>query len=278
MAAFDPADPALFYKMTGSGNDFVVLDGRYHQLDDWPVERIRALCDRRRGIGADGLVVLETGPGAVRMHYFNADGSRAEMCGNAALCSTRLAASLGLADPARVNLDTDSGLLRSRVVGPGWLAELGFPEAPIPRPLPIPLESGERAAYHGIVGVPHLVVEVDDIDAVDLIRRGRALRYDARFGPAGTNVNFVAGTPDPDAGWAMRTYERGVEAETLACGTGTVATALALAGNGRAALPLRIRSRSGAVFSIAGTVGPDRATDVWLAGEGRLVFTGRLAD
>lgn len=268
-----------FYKMTGSGNDFVFLDGRTHRLADWPGERIRAVCDRRSGVGADGLVHFEATPdGSLRMVYFNADGSHADMCGNAALCATRLAAYLGVVESGQVALATDAGRLESRCLGPGWAAELRFPEAAIPAANPVPLVAGELAAFFGVVGVPHAVILVDDVAAVDLPARGRELRFATAFGPAGANVNFVSRRPaDPDAPWAIRTYERGVEGETLACGTGTVAAALALAAQGAAGLPVRIRSASGLVYSVAGKLDGDRASDVWLCGEGRLVFTGSLA-
>jgi diaminopimelate epimerase len=276
MTGFDPTDRRLFYKMTGSGNDFVFVDGRYHTLADWPVDRIRAVSDRRRGVGADGVVLLTPGPDAVRMIYFNADGSRAEMCGNAALCSARLADRLGIADGKRILLDTDSGRLECRLVGPGAMAELRFATTPVPRPIDLPLQPGERRAFRGTVGVPHLIIAVDDVERVDVIGRGRALRSAPEFGPAGINVNFVSPIDGDRAVYSIRTYERGVEDETLACGTGTVAAALALARAGQAELPVRLVSRSGAPFSVAAVLGADTATDVWLCGEGRLVYTGRL--
>ena len=117
-----------FYKMTGSGNDFVCVDGREYPVESWSVEAIRSACDRRTGVGGDGLVVVTPeGPEAIRMVYFNADGSRAGMCGNAALCSTRLAARLGLAPAAGMVLYTDTGLLSTRCVGPGWSASWPVP-------------------------------------------------------------------------------------------------------------------------------------------------------
>ena len=116
---------ASFYKMSGSGNDFVLLDGRVAHLADWTPARIVAACDRRTGIGADGLVLLEpAGPAAVRMHFFNSDGGRAAMCGNAALCSTRLAARLGMASPEGMTLATDAGPVPTRCVGDGEAAEI----------------------------------------------------------------------------------------------------------------------------------------------------------
>jgi diaminopimelate epimerase len=125
------------------------------------------------------------------------------------------------------------------------------------------------------VGVPHVVVVVDEISRVDVEGRGKALRQDPAFAPGGTNVNFLGRTPvDSDAGWQLRTYERGVESETLACGTGTVGAAFALAEMGLERLPVRIRSWGGNVFSVAGRVEEGWAREPWLCGEGRLVFEG----
>ncbi len=265
-----------FFKLTGSGNDFVFLDGRSTTIEDWPPERIRAICDRRTGIGGDGLVIVTPeGPDSVRMIYCNADGSRAGMCGNAALCSTRLAGRLGLAPPTGMQLHTDTGVLQTRCVGPGWSAELRLPDFPVPQPVGLGLEPGERWMVHCTVGVPHLVVLVDDLSRVDVEGRGRALRYDPTFAPGGLNVNFVGRLEDdPEAAWRLRTYERGVEAETLACGTGTVGAAFALVEAGLERLPTRIRSWGGNVFSVAGRVEAGRACEPWLCGEGKLVFEG----
>lgn len=270
----------VFYKMTGSGNDFLLFDGRTTSVEAWPAERILQICDRRQGVGADGIVFLEpAGERAVRMKYFNSDGSPAELCGNAALCSTRLAAYLELAPPEGMDLETDAGRLRSRCVGPSWAAELLLPEVSIPKPIELPLRAGELRAFYGRVGVPHVVLLVQDVAGVDVDGRGREIRFAEAFGPAGTNVNFVSKlrTDDGDgADWALRTYERGVEGETLACGTGTVAVAVAVARAGLGGLPTRIRAGSGATFSVAGVLTDQRAMDVWLCGEGRLLFTGVL--
>lgn len=266
-----------FYKMSGSGNDFVFVDGREHQLADWTPERIRRVADRRHGVGADGVVHLSVLPdGAVQMVYFNADGSRAEMCGNAALCATRLAVRLGLARPERVALATDAGRLESRSVGPRFLAELKFPTAALPVPIAIPLHSGEQRAFQGTVGVPHTIVVVEDVAGVDVETRGRELRHAPIFGPAGSNINFIGPTGDRTTPWALRTYERGVEAETLACGTGTIAAALAIGSAGWSELPVQIRAGSGSIYSISAVLGGTQATDVWLCGEGRLVFSGEF--
>lgn len=265
-----------FFKMTGSGNDFVFVDGRRSPVAAWRPEAIARICDRRTGVGGDGLVVLDQErDGAVRMTYFNSDGSRAGMCGNAALCSTRLAARLGLAGPTGMVLHTDTGVLESRCVGPGWAAELRLADFPAPARVEGPLEPGERWMSLCVVGVPHLIVGVDDLGEVDLARRGRELRFDPRFAPDGVNVNFLGPAESRlAASWQVRTYERGVEGETLACGTGTVGAAFSLAERGLDRLPARIASWSGLVYSVAGRLEEGRAVDPWLCGEGRLVFEG----
>jgi len=264
--------------MTGSGNDFVVVDGRELPTERWTPDEIRELCDRRTGVGGDGLVtVTPEGEGAARMVYFNADGSRAGMCGNAALCSTRLAARLGMAPGTGMQLHTDTGILQTRCVGPGWGAELLLPDFVLPAEVRLPLLPGEKWMVLATVGVPHVVILVDDIRAVDVEGRGRALRQDPTFAPAAANINFIGPTADgSDAAWRLRTYERGVEAETLACGTGTVAAAFSLAAKALVVLPARIQSWGGNIFSVAGRIEGGAARAVWLCGEGRLVFEGHL--
>jgi diaminopimelate epimerase len=277
------------YKMTGSGNDFVMVDARHTPPSDWSSQDIRAVCARGTGIGADGLVFV--GPGsaqdAVRMIYFNSDGSRAAMCGNAALCSTRLAARLGLTRASQMTLETDAGTYVSRCDGQQREERAELHLAPVKAPAPVAgLASlpNERRAVIATVGVPHLVVLVDDVDQVDVVARGKALRSDQALGPAGANVNFIsAGPPAPPAPpgpqrqrseWRMRTYERGVEDETLACGTGAVAAACALVEWGMAQPPFTFWTRSGRHLEVLLRKAADVYDDVWLGGEARLVVRG----
>jgi diaminopimelate epimerase len=266
-----------FYKMTGSGNDFVFLDGRANDSSTWSGDRIVELCDRRFGVGADGLVFLTpAGTGQVRMAFFNCDGSRAAMCGNAALCSTRLAADLGLAPPAGMELVTDAGTFPSRCLGTGEEAELNLPPFDIPVPvLGIASRPEEQAITVCTVGVPHLTVVTAALDSPDLMSRGRELRYHRAVMPEGANVNFVDATPESGTGiWPMRTYERGVEGETLACGTGAVAVGVTLALTVQSQLPVLIRTRSGRILRVTARITGNRVEDVWLGGEGKLVFCG----
>ena len=268
------------YKMTGSGNDFVMLDARVSSPADWSPQDMQVVCARGTGIGADGVVFVGPGSkaGAARMIYYNADGSHAAMCGNAALCTTTLAAHLGIAPAGGMDLETDAGTYRSRTSDRGR-AELHL--APVDPPEPVAglgIISGERRAALGRVGVPHLVVLVDDVDHVALMERGPALRFDPALAPDGANINFIsADGPGRDGKpvWRMRTYERGVEGETLACGTGAVAAGCAIEEWGLGRLPIDVQSRSGRLLTIRASKGSSgRYDDVWLAGEGRMVFRG----
>ncbi len=265
-----------FFKLTGSGNDFLFIDARRDAME-LSAERIRALCARGTGVGADGVVVLEDDPAAdVRIRYVNSDGSAADLCGNATLCTVRLAHALDIASPgSTLRIATDSGVLRGRIVS-------GTPEFDVGHIAQVALNTGmalapgEQIIGYALVGVPHFVVVVDDLESVDVVTRGRALRHDVWAGPPGANVNFLA--QDSRGGWSMRTYERGVEGETLACGTGAVAAATLLLAWHREAGPLvRIRTRSGKPIDV--TV--RQADDHWVAslrGEGRIVFRGELVD
>lgn len=273
----------VFHKMTGSGNDFVFLDGRVTSVAEWPADRIRAICDRRRGIGGDGLVILAPeGAGTVRMAYFNSDGSHAGMCGNAALCAARFASRQELGDPAGMTLLVGEAAYSVRCTGPGHLAELRIGEVALPAEVAISTAPGEAWMRLGQVGVPHLVTRVEDVAQVDLAVRGYQLRHAEALGAEGANANFISrlsgtnGTgPRPgDPGWAVRTFERGVEGETLACGTGTVAAALALVAMGEDRLPIQFRTAGGPMLAVDGQVQDGVARDVWLCGEGRLVGSG----
>jgi len=263
------------YKMTGSGNDFVMVDARVSTPADWTPEDMQAVCARGTGIGADGIVFVGPGShaGAARMIYYNADGSHAAMCGNAALCSTTLAAHLGVGTPDGMDLETDAGTYKSRAVETGR-AELHL--APVESLAAVPkleLAPGERQAVLIRVGVPHLIVLVDDVDQVALMERGPSLRFDPALAPEGANINFVS--KDETGVWRMRTYERGIEGETLACGTGAVGAGCAIQEWGLGRLPVDIQSRSGRMIGVRATKAQNgRYDDVWLIGEGRMVFRG----
>lgn len=261
-----------FWKMTGSGNDFVFLDNRTGGHEDLvSAAIIGALCDRRRGVGADGMVLIDHhAEHAFGMRYYNRDGSLAEMCGNAALCSASLARELGIAGAHDFTFETPSGPVTARFVGGEPEIDM-VPVTELAAAFDTPLAPGERRIGYARVGVPHLVVLVDDADGIDVFARGRQLRYLPQLAH-GANANFVSRRAD--GGWRMRTYERGVEEETLACGTGTVAIVALLNAWGEAPSGVTLRTSSGCdVFANA-----DRHEAPVLRGEGRIVFTGLLRD
>lgn len=265
-----------FYKLTGSGNDFVFVDVRSAppgELGD--VETIRAVCARGSGVGADGIVFLGAGQtSAVAIRYLNSDGSVAALCGNATLCAARLAKELQMVSGDRdFTIDTDSGEVTARFRD-------GRPEIDLQPVIDVQdcfaatPEAGEARIGFAMVGVPHLVVLVPDVERAPVVERGRALRHHSKL-THGANVNFVSGS---SGRWRMRTYERGVEAETLACGTGAVATALLLAAWGEAGGAVELETRSGRSLRVRQRVaaGPERFTS--LSGEARIVFVGKLGE
>lgn len=260
-----------FWKMTGSGNDFVFIDARSESTGLLEgAETIDALCDRRRGVGADGVVFLERDPEhAYGIRYFNRDGTLAEFCGNASLCSVRLAVELGIVQPGeRFTFLTSSGAIPGQFGADG--PEVGMPVVADADPaFEASLETGERRIGFARVGVPHLVVGCDDVDLVDVENRGRVLRFHPSL-RAGANVNFVSRR---GSGWTYRTYERGVEEETLACGSGSVAAAAMLVAWDGEPAPVTLITRSGAPLTVSFENGVPA-----LAGEGRLVFEGHLRD
>ena len=264
-----------FFKMSGSGNDFVVVDARQDPHEELRTpEVIQRLSARGTGVGADGLVLLAAEPGLdFRMIYYNADGSRASMCGNAALCCTRLATELGGGQSRELRFATDSGTIAGRVVD--GRPEIDLAAVDVVQPdARVAAGEGESRIGYAVAGVPHVAVVVSDLANADVAGRGRALRFAQELGPAGANANFIA--PEGDR-WAMRTYERGVEGETLACGTGAVASAILIHTWGLATGRVDLRTRSGRTLSVK----LRRDGGRWLptlAGEGRIVFRGRLVE
>lgn len=267
-----------FYKMSGSGNDFVMIDARTEARGELgQPSAIKRVCARATGVGADGIVFLErSGVADVRLTYLNADGSPADFCGNATLCTTRLAVELGMGSAAGVAIETDAGIVQARIDGGRPEIDLQ-PVHQVVRDAPgIPLEPGEQRIGFALVGVPHLVIRCDDVATVDVVGRGRPLRSHTSLSN-GANVNFVS--PGQDGRWRYRTYERGVEGETLACGSGAVATAILLKLWGESLDSAEIETRSGKLLRVR--LSDAAGNNGWspsLAGEGRVVFEGLLAE
>lgn len=264
-----------FWKLSGSGNDFVFFDAREEPAGVFETpSAIAAVCDRRMGIGADGVVFVEPDKDhAFAIRYFNRDGSLAELCGNASLCAVSLALQLRIVGgDADFRFGTSSGPLTGRMTADGPEIDTALVREE-QGSFGAPLEAGESRIGFARVGVPHLVVLCGDVEAVDVERRGRVLRHHPALA-AGANANFVA--PSGRA-WAVRTYERGVEEETLACGTGAVATAAVLASWGLSEAPTVIQTRSGAPLRVRFRQEEGERIPS-LQGEGRIVFEGLIAN
>jgi diaminopimelate epimerase len=267
-----------FQKMNGAGNDFVMIDNRESR---WaPVaETIRKLCDRRRGIGADGLILIEPEDSVdFHMRYFNSDGGEAGMCGNGARCAALFARNIGLGartgDEVRLSFKTGAGALGAVVRGSrvaiAMTKATGYREA-------VSLEVGGGGEVVHVVdtGVPHAVSvekDVGELGAEGVVGRGRPIRFHEKFAPEGVNVDFVSVIGDGRVG--IRTYERGVENETLACGTGAVAAAVVLAHLGLVAPPVDLVTQGKELLRVSFSLTPEGADNVLLEGPAAVNFVG----
>lgn len=263
-----------FYKMSGSGNDFIVIDhrdGRLNHLD--MVELTKKLCRRGVSVGADGLILLENSDEAdFRWRFFNADGSEAQMCGNGGRCAARFAYLKGIAGPV-MSFVTGAGIIDAVVEGERVRIRLTDPKDAKP-PLKVNLLGQEYLLYSINTGVPHVVCYQDNLEETEVFRLGREIRYHEAWQPAGTNVNFVR--LQGSHALEVRTYERGVEDETLACGTGAVASALVSAHLGLLAAPVSVKVRSGETLKIYFEHTEDGFRNVYLEGGASVVYEGRL--
>ena len=268
-----------FTKMNGAGNDFVVLDnrdGRYAALDRHAIAR---LCDRHRGVGADGLLAVEPAkPGSdadFTFRYYNADGGEAEMCGNGARCFGKFARQFVAADRENVTFDTIAGRISAEFIGENVRIQLSEPWD-FRLNLPLDLPGGQVTGHFVNTGVPHVVIVVADLEAVDVRGIGAALRYHPAFSPKGTNANFQQVIAPGEI--SIRTYERGVEDETLACGTGMVANALVHHILTGAPSPVRVQVRGGDWLDVGFVPrGPESFHHVTLTGPADFTFTGTIS-
>ena len=265
-----------FAKMSGTGNDFVVIDNRDGCVEDAGLsEFIQNVCRRKISVGADGLILIESSKKAdFRWRFFNSDGSRAEMCGNGARCATRFAFLNGIGGE-NLSFETDAGIIHGQVIGGG--AKVRIPD-PVDLRLnyTIDLKSGPLTVCSINTGVPHVVVMQDDVENVDIVGLGREIRYHEAFAPAGTNVNFIC--QQKPGRLAIRTYERGVEDETLACGTGSIAGALVAACMTDWTSPISLVARSGDLLRIYFSENNHVFTDVYLEGDARLIYSAELGE
>ncbi len=262
-----------FYKMHGAANDFILVDDRAGGFPANDREWIAAISNRRTGIGCEGVILIRPSQTAdFQMRFFNPDGGEADMCGNGARCVARLACDLGIA-PESMSFESRAGRLQAEVRGETVCLRMTDPRE-WRLSVPLDIEGRRWTAHHVNTGVPHAVLETRDLVDVDLPRLGPAIRHHAAFQPAGANVNFVQVVDGNRV--RVRTYERGVEGETLACGTGMVASALVLARLGRVTLPVTLLPASGDTLEVQAQPAGDSFTDVTLAGPAVHVFQGTV--
>jgi len=262
-----------FTKMDGAGNDFILIDNRAGDIHLNGSE-IARLCDRHRGIGADGILLLESPSDHAdfQMRYFNADGGEAEMCGNGARCFARFATKVAGAK-GKISFETPAGVISAELAGD--LVTLQMTE-PTDLQVSVPLQIGaEKKVVHFInSGVPHVVVPVPQVGNVDVRREGSAIRKHEMFSPKGTNVNFIEKRGGDKI--AVRTYERGVEDETLACGTGVVASALIFAVTENVKGPVTVLARGGDELRVGFERIDKQFRNVTLTGPAEFVFEGTI--
>jgi diaminopimelate epimerase len=277
-------DTMPFWKMSGSGNDFVVIDNRDDSVaPDRAAEFTRAVCRHRISVGADGVVLIERSADAgiaYNWRYINADGSDGEMCGNGAMCGARFAVLNGIA-PVDHRFRTESGVVHATVANdpadPRVRIAVADP-GPLGPEQTIDVCSRAVTLRAILVGVPHVVIVAQDVDAFapgeELVSLGRAIRHHPTFAPAGTNVNLIAGIDAHSV--RIRTYERGVEDETLACGTGAIASAIVATRIGWVTPPVDVVTTSGRTLTVAFRLDSDCAGGVTLTGEARVIVRGEI--
>ena len=262
-----------FTKMNGAGNDFILFDNRTGEID-LDHNQIAHLCDRHRGIGADGILLLELPRNRAdfRMRYFNADGGEAEMCGNGARCFARFANKVA-GQMETISFETPAGAISAELKGD--LVRLRMTD-PTDLRLSVKLSmAAENKTVHFInSGVPHVVIPVANIQDADVRHIGAAVRYHEMFSPNGTNVNFMEKRGGSEI--AIRTYERGVEDETLACGTGIVASALIFAASENCEGPITVLARGGDELRVSFERDRDQFHNVTLTGPAEFVFEGTI--
>jgi len=255
-----------FFKYQGTGNDFVIIDNRRNFFPKEDTALIERLCNRRFGIGADGLILLQERKGYdFEMIYFNSDGRTSSMCGNGGRCISAFAKKLGIIDKHCRFLAID-GDHEATVNDEGWV-ELKMKDVAFG-------ESGED--YYVLdTGSPHYVIFVEDLDDVNVVENGQAIRYSATYKKEGINVNFVEKTK---TGILVATYERGVEDETLSCGTGVTACAIAhyMSKPTNTSTTVPVKTKGGDLEVHFKPREEKGVTDVWLCGKATLVFEGTI--
>ncbi len=268
--------PVPFAKMSGAGNDFIVIDHRQSLV---PGEEqagfVRAACRRMFSVGADGLILIENSEKAdFSWRFYNGDGSVAEMCGNGARCAARFAYARGIAGK-KMTFETLAGIIEAEVLEDDGVSLLMTAPCDYQKGLSAELDGKQTEIYFMNSGVPHVVVFVEEGVEIPVKEWGHTIRFHEQFQPAGTNVNFVQDLGDGVI--RVRTYERGVENETMACGTGAVASAIFAAEKGITSSPVTIMTSGGEQLKIVFELQEDgTAEDVYLQGPARIIYIGQL--
>lgn len=263
-----------FTKMDGAGNDFIVVDNRSRKLEITPEQAVR-LCHRQHGIGADGLVLLvpgRSGQAPWAWEFYNSDGSVAEMCGNASRCFARYVRRL-VPGSGPLAFETLAGVITAEFDGDLVSVNLTAPQN-LRLSEKIPLAGGPLEVHSLNTGVPHAVVFVPDVEKVEVLKLGAEIRRHPHFAPKGTNVNFAQVLAAGQL--RVRTFERGVEGETLACGTGVTATALIAAKVYGFQSPVAVRVQGGDTLGISFAEAAGGFDKVRLRGPAQFVFEGRV--
>ncbi|MGD9042616.1 MAG: diaminopimelate epimerase [Desulfobacterales bacterium] len=267
-------DPIPFYKMSGAGNDFIIIDNREAMVASTNLaDFIRSVCRRKMSVGADGLILIESSESCdFRWRFFNSDGSKAEMCGNGARCAARFAHINAIAGTT-LSFETEAGVIHARIDQDR--VKVKMPDSSDLK-LAYPLALADRSLEISSIntGVPHVVVMVEQIDDVDVVAWGKEIRFHPDFAPAGTNANFVYRSKPHEI--MVRTYERGVEDETLACGTGAIASAIIAACQLNMKSPIDVQTRSGAHLTIHFSAADGQYNDIYMEGDARVIYTGVL--
>jgi diaminopimelate epimerase len=268
--------PVPFAKMSGAGNDFIVIDHRHSliPLQD-QAEFVRAVCRRMFSAGADGLILIENSEKAdFSWRFYNGDGSVAEMCGNGARCAARFAYARGIADK-KMSFETLAGIIEAEVLEDDDVSLLMTAPCDYKRGLSVELDGKQAEISFMNSGVPHVVMFVEEGVEIPVKEWGYTIRFHDQFQPAGTNVNFVQALGDGTI--QVRTYERGVEDETMACGTGAVASAIFATEKGITSSPVRITTSGGEHLTIVFDMQEDgTAENVYLQGPARIIYIGQL--
>lgn len=263
-----------FSKLSGAGNDFVVIDNREGIIPEGSTDFISKVCARRVSVGADGMLLVENSDVAdFKMRYFNSDGGEVETCGNGARCIARFAHDGRIVPTNRMAFETRAGIYSAEVMKD--TVKLRVSDA-VDMRLEFPLKLSDKQHTVSFVnsGVPHVVFFVDDLEDTEVVKLGSETRYHEDFKPAGTNANFIKMRNSGELD--IRTYERGVEDETLACGTGCIASSIASAALGKGVSPITAYTRGGYVLKIYFAPNSQGASEVFLEGDARIIYRGHL--